>query len=124
MRKSYFWLLRCKDKHSIDNLKKGCIRFSAPKFWHQYGHGQNDMYDGAIAVISDRNKHIIRDCENIKEFFFNNQTIIYDKRIDDVPCICFYGITTNSSVIKIPKQFFDDFSSFNRDEYRYSLRML
>ena len=43
----------------------------------------------------------------------DNEIIIYDKRIFNVPCICFYGLESDKNIYIIPKVFFDGFANFN-----------
>lgn len=119
MPKKFQWLLRCKDNNSLNDLKNGVIRFSAPKHWHKPGKGVNDIYEGAIAVINDLEKHNIRECPEIYERILRKETIIYDKRIFDVPCICFYGIEGKSSRVEIANEYFADFIQEDKSKFSF-----
>lgn len=117
MAKKFQWILRCKDKDSLNDIKDGIIRFSSPKFWQKAGRGVNDIYEGTIAIINDLEKHYVRECPKIHEKVVKNETILYDERIFEVPCICFYGIEAKKGMIVVPNEYFTDFIGEDKNKY-------
>ena len=124
-------LFRCIPKKYANSFVKGKFRFGQPKAWikmeQQGNKGQGDFLEGVCLATSkkDNSKFIsnMKKNENIDHFEKSKLLYFRNKRINNLYCLCLYGLNSNvflnketdrfgkeHFIARVDKKYFMDFS--------------
>lgn len=124
-------LFRCIDNKYAKTFIKGEIRFSQPKFWieeeEKGNKGQGDKLEGTFfsAKVDDDSKFLkdLKSDKRLDNFNYDGYTFFRKKGIEQLYCLCFYGLHTNSFcektidkkgkahyISRVKKEYFENFS--------------
>ena len=132
-------LFRCIEKRFAQSFINGEIRFSQPSYWieeEQKGNkGKGDKLEGTFLSAKEGDKsdfiNKLKQNKNINHFDYDGYTYFRKNSIEQLYCLCFYGLNDNSYTEKntdnygkeyytsrVRKEFFESFSeSISKEEY-------
>ena len=132
-------LFRCTKKRFAEEFRKGKIFFNKPKNWIQIekdgNKGRGDILEGTfMSVKSNDTSNFINGLKQNKDYtYFDNEGFTYFRRknIEDLYCVCFYGLNDNSFteknidkdgkahyISRVENEYFTDFSDdISKEDY-------
>lgn len=136
---STMMLFRCTKKRFAEEFRKGKIFFNKPKNWIQIekdgNKGRGDILEGTfMSVKSNDTSNFINGLKQNKDYtYFDNEGFTYFRRknIEDLYCVCFYGLNDNSFteknidkdgkahyISRVGNEYFTDFSDdISKEDY-------
>lgn len=136
---STMMLFRCTKKRFAEEFRKGKIFFNKPKNWIQIekdgNKGRGDILEGTfMSVKSNDTSNFINGLKQNKDYtYFDNEGFTYFRRknIEDLYCVCFYGLNDNSFteknidkdgkahyISRVENEYFTDFSDdISKEDY-------
>lgn len=132
-------LFRCIEKRFAQSFIKGEIRLSQPSYWigeEQKGNkGKGDILEGTFLSTKEGDKsdfiNKLKQDKNINYFDYEGYTYFRKNSIEQLYCLCFYGLNDNSYTerntdnygkeyytSRVRKEFFESFSErISKEEY-------
>lgn len=136
---STMMLFRCTKKRFAEEFRKGKIFFNKPKNWIQIekdgNKGRGDILEGTFMSVKSNDTSIfINGLKQNKDYtYFDNEGFTYFRRknIEDLYCVCFYGLNDNSFteknidkdgkahyISRVENEYFTDFSDdISKEDY-------